>query len=182
MSSESEKKRRPRRLRRVAVRLLLWLALLALLVPVALTVGLRSRALRAVWLDQASAAIERASGIHVGASDFSFNPWNGEFSLESLSVAATARDRPFLVVPHLEGRLSPRSVLSGRILLRSLVVDGPLLDLASPFPAASGSNQRESDTAGLPLDVLDARLLDGAIRGPAVPEHLEVWLDRSRQH
>ena len=161
------------------LRALIVLLLLVILIPTAVVLGLRSRAVRRVILDRVSAAIETTAGMQITARDFSLQLRTGVLEIDGLSVGLPGSEsRPFLFVPRARATGGWHSLLGERLRLDSLTLEHPRLDLDAPRPRSS--TDRSPSAASTGLDILNIDVVGGTIRLDEVPSRLEVWLDAWR--
>ncbi|MCP3956494.1 MAG: BamA/TamA family outer membrane protein [bacterium] len=180
--------RRTARRRRWIVRIAVVAGCAALAVAL-LFFALRSRSGRRAMLDWAQAAIEESTGLRVTVEDFWPHPPTGEIVFVGIAARAPAEqvragadqplraDRPFLTVA--EARASPRwgSLLGGRIVLRSVHIEEPRLDLGVALPKFDATAPEEDAGDGRSLDIESFTVRGGSVISGDLPADLEMWLN-----
>ena len=126
----------PRRrfLRRSVLGLATALILLPLLVLVGGRLALRSVGLRRALLDRAAVAA-RGLGMELAVEDFKLRGWNG-VELTGVRVGSVGGDgaRPFATAERAVATVDLGSVRSETVVIRSLDVLAPRIDLTAPMP------------------------------------------------
>lgn len=145
------------------------LALLVLGLFVLLWAALHNDRFRQVLLDLAEETFEERTGFQAEAGDFELALWSGRLEITDLRLAAAGPESaPFLTLPRLELSISPRSLVSGdRILVRSAVGHGLVLDLGAPLPVLE---TREGAGSAPAFDIASLRLARATVRSPLAPE------------
>ncbi len=168
----SRRLRRRRRWRRVVLFLIVLSIVLPLVVFVAATVSLRSAAVRRAVLARVSAYLEREMGLAVQAEDFDVR-WEG-FALEGVRVGAPGA-APLLVAERVAAGVDYGTLRDEVLVIRSLEVVGPRLDLAAPFPELPEAEP--GGGAGFEIRRLALRrgAVMGAPPGEAVAEWVRAW-------
>lgn len=158
-----------------------WLRLVALLVALplvllgVLALALQSRGVRQALLGRVDRAVREATGLALTAEDWSLGLLSGR--LEVVRPALGAPDGPpLLTVERVTAEVDLASLLGPRTVVRSLVVQAPRLDLATPLPEPPA--REEAAPAGEPaLDILAFRVSGAAVASGTVPEQLAGWLE-----
>ncbi len=166
---------RPRRWRRWLVAGVLVVAGVAAVLGAFGWWGLRSRSGRAWILAQLCERVERAYRVHVEVADFAVSPWRGVVEVRGATVGVPSAP-PFLTVRRIRLEVAPRSLIGSTVIVRALVVEGPLVDLTRPIPRLPETRAASPPTAGPTFEVERARLLDGSIVGGALPPPAAPWV------
>lgn len=165
--------RRRRRLRWVVRGVAVLLALILLLTAAAV-LSLRSVSVRRAILDRVAAYLEQEMGIVLRAEDVSLG-LGGDIELTGVRVGAPGAP-PFATAERVRVVPDLRSLRREVIVLRSVEVDGPRLDLNAPVPALK-EQPEEPGAAPRRIDVLAFRLDRGEVLvAPPTPE-MARWLD-----
>ncbi len=151
------------------------IAVLAILWTVALSL-LHTPANQQRVLRRISARTEAAMGVVVEAAGFRLRPAAGSVRVDEL-VLRTADGRALATAERLNVRLRPASVLSPPLRLEEVDLDGLVVDLDQPLPAAPRATPAEEEGAAeeLPLRVGRLRLRDARLVGGPVGEVLAGW-------
>jgi hypothetical protein len=167
---------RPRRWRRVAARLALFLLVLALLVPVGIWATLRSPTARQAIVARVGRILEEKAGLGLRATDFSVVLRRGELGIEDLELSLRGHGtRPFLTVDRVRAQVRLGSLFGDRVRVESLALERPRLDLDAPLPGGDGSER--SQRSGFGVDVASFELTRGAVWAAGAPG-TERWMDR----
>src|SRR5215831_2623121 len=73
--------------------------------------------------------ISTAMGAAVTFGDFKFSPMSGTVELENVRIAAERFVPPFLSIGRIEASIAVARALRGEMILRSLVIERPVLTL-----------------------------------------------------
>ncbi len=161
--------RRSPRWRRIAARTILVSGLLAVLIVAVVVLSPRSPAVRQAVLVYAGGVVERSAGLRATAGDFSVRLWRGEIEIRDLELSvaaagvAAAGTRPFLTVPEVTVAVSWASFLGDRIVVRTLRIAEPRVDLGAPLPEASGEPAAGSTAPGVDFERFE--IGDGEVVG-----------------
>ncbi|MCP4660431.1 MAG: BamA/TamA family outer membrane protein [bacterium] len=161
-----------KRFRRLVVLLAILLAL-PLLVAGALLVALRSEPARRATLDRAGTTLEEATGIRATATDFSLNTAAGILEAYELTLAR-GDHAPFLRAERVRLEFDWGALFDDPLVLRSLLVEQPVLDLSKPLPELDGG---DDDVPERGFEIGRLQLTGGRLRGmrPAT-DGTEPWL------
>jgi outer membrane protein assembly factor BamA len=155
--------------------------LLAVLLPVAVVLGLKSPSVRQRILARVAAVVEDRTGVRLHARDFSVGLATGTLEIFDLELAAGGDAAPFLVVPRARGVVRWRTLLGDAPVIESLVVENPRLDLGAPLPDVGDRSSDTPDESSFPaLVISEFWLADGTVTGPTAPDSVDVWLDSWR--
>jgi translocation and assembly module TamA len=155
---------------------------LVAILAAALPLSLRSEKVRRGLLRWAGAKLEETTGIRATARDFSLSLLRGVFEVEDISLSSSrAGSPPFLSSPRVVADLEWRSLLGDKIVVKSLEIEGPHLDLAAPLPEPSRSDRERTDqSSSRAVDVLVFESSNGSIDSGLVPAGAENLLDSWR--
>ncbi len=145
----------------------------------ALLLGLQSATVRGAVLGWVSAALEKATGIHLEARDFELSLRRGEIRLDSVELRGDGSgSSPFLVASALEAQVGWRSLLGERPQIHRLVLQNPSVDLKAPLPTPPEGAEAASEDLFPALDIHGLEIIEGSIRSAEISEDLDEWLDR----
>ncbi|HSN87810.1 MAG TPA: hypothetical protein VL025_13715, partial [Thermoanaerobaculia bacterium] len=159
------------RRRRIAFLLILAVILLPLLAVLAGWMSLRSAAVRRELLARVTAAVEQGLGMALTADDFSLAGWTGvELTGVRLGAPGTA---PLATAERVRVSIDLFSLRRETVVVRSLEVFAPVIDLAAPFP-------KLPESEGPPgFEIRRIALHGGTVIGapvePPAAEQLTAW-------
>jgi hypothetical protein len=156
--------------------------ILGVILAAALPLSLRSEVVRRGLLRWAGAELEQATGIRATARDFSLSLMRGVLEVEDLSLSASGGSlSPFLSAPRVVAAFAWRSLLAERILIRSLEIENPSLDLGAPLPgSARSARDRTGQEPSRGVDILAFESRNGSVDSGPVPTGAESLLDSWR--
>ncbi|HUF79449.1 MAG TPA: hypothetical protein VMR44_11090, partial [Thermoanaerobaculia bacterium] len=160
---------RRRRLRWLALALVLLVVVLPLLALLGTAVSLRSAAVRRSVLARVSVYLDRELGLAFSAEDFDFR-WRG-LALDGVRVGAPGQP-PLLTAERVDAGIDFGTVRDRVLVVRSLEVVGPRLDLAAPFPELP----EEEPGAEPGFEIRRLVLRRGAIAGAPVTGAAAEWV------
>lgn len=161
-----------RRGRRIALFLLLGAVLLPLLALLAGWSGLRSAAVRREILARVATALEKSFNLALEVDDFSLVGWTG-VELRGVRVGAPG-NAPLASAERVRASVDLFSLRRETVILRSLEVFSPVIDLSAPFPQLPESE-------GPPgVEIRRIALHGGTVLGAPLEPPASEWLTRWR--
>jgi len=154
--------------------------LLAAVLAASLALGLRSAGFRHWLLSQVGDRVEARSGIRIAARDFGVGIMAGRLAVDELQLSAGSGREPFITAERATATLRWSSLLGDVLVLPSLVVERPHLDLGAPLP---GSKDDETESTGFvppALEILNLSLTGGSVESARAPPERDIWFDRWR--
>jgi translocation and assembly module TamA len=161
-----------------------WLLLLgALLLSVAALVAgglvwLRSISGGARIARELAARAERDYGLALAIERLRLDPLTGAFEISGVRLGAV-NVPPILRVARISGAVDLGSLFSPTVVVRTLVLDGPVIDLNAPLPRLPATTASESAGSRRQLEILAFDVHEGVVSGVLVPAALRPHLDVS---
>ena len=165
---------RPRRRLRQAAPWLAGLALLPVLVLAVALLLLELSASRRALLRHAVAYLERELGIALAAEELDLSPLSGAVELRQARLGAPG-ETPLARAERVRARIDLGSLRRPTLVVRSLEIDAPELDLAAPFPEIP----EQPEQAGEPgFEIRRLIIRRGSLEGPPPEPPVSQWLSR----
>ncbi len=173
-SQEGRERSRLRRLVRRLSLALLAVVGLVLVLAIGAVFSLRFGAVRRAILRQVEARTEAALGGVLLARDFAVDLRAGTLRIENLAYGVRGA-QPVLTAERLLASIDPRALTRGRVLIRSLVLDRPHIDLSAPLPGMKRDPAIPGKIGVAPaVEILSAEIRDGAITSIASDDPLNL--------
>lgn len=134
--------------------------------------------LRQTAFERIARTVEASNGVRLAADDLTLAPLRGFLELEGLQASVPDAE-PFLTVRSARVEVRWGSLFGDRIVLPLLRIDSPNLNLGAPLPESSESSE-EGQGSGVGLDIERIEVIDAQVDSGAMPDTVEMWLDRFR--
>lgn len=166
-------KPRRRRLRRIAWTAVLVLVVLPVLIVVGTVLSLRASGVRQAILARIS-ALAAESGLEVKAEDFSPLWRRSGIELRNVSVGriGTSGKAPLVLAKRVTAVIDLGTLRERPLVVRSLEVEGPRIDLNAPFPEIPESPPEP----GSPVEIQKIVIRGGEVRGAPLAKSAADWV------
>lgn len=137
--------------------------------------ALHSASVRHAVLTRVTAAIEKRLAVQVTARDFALDARRGILELRDVAAGAPGA-RPMLTAERLHVEVDLQSLRHETVVVRSILVEAPHIDLGAPMPNLLASAPATPAQPGRRVDVLAFEVRGGSVAGGTIPASLGRWV------